>query len=155
MGWYVEMQGARKDPSLRAFESLSDSELATSPAFYEAMVAPDAQYDRTVFIKIAMTLKTDLMINGLVNELGVSRENALLLKQASQAYTAPEMKRGRMVPNVCYHHYSHILWIIQLNSLFQPPPSIYSLFHQPPTYPCVYRPFTTHTSFQSTSHNRR
>ena len=95
MGWYVEMQGARKDPSLRAFETLSDSELATSPAFYEAMVEPDAQYDRTVFIKIAMTLKTDLMINGLVNELGVSRENARLLKEASQAYTAPEMKRGR------------------------------------------------------------
>jgi hypothetical protein len=94
VGLYVELHAAMKDPSLRAFEGLAEGELANSPAFYAAVAANGAGYDRTLFIKLAMTIKSELMIAGLVEELGVSRESALLLKEASKAYTDPEMRRG-------------------------------------------------------------
>lgn len=76
MGWYVEAKGARKDPALIAFEGLSSNELATSNDFYTAMVN-DAAYDRTILIKLAMPLQTDLMISGLVEELQISPKNSV------------------------------------------------------------------------------
>lgn len=76
VGWYVEAKGARKDPSLMAFEGLSANELATSNDFYAAMVN-DAAYDRTILIKLAMPLQTDLMISGLVEELQISPKNSV------------------------------------------------------------------------------
>lgn len=76
MGWYVEAKGARKDPALIAFEGLSANELATSNDFYTAMVN-DAAYDRTILIKLAMPLQTDLMISGLVEELQISPKNSV------------------------------------------------------------------------------
>jgi hypothetical protein len=76
VGWYVEAQGARKDPALRAFEGLSANELATSSEFYSAMTV-NAAYDRTIFIKLAMALQTDLMIRGLVEELQISPRNSV------------------------------------------------------------------------------
>jgi hypothetical protein len=78
VGWYVEAQGARKDPALRAFEGLSANELATSSEFYSAMTV-NAAYDRTIFIKLAMALQTDLMIRGLVEELQISPKNSVSL----------------------------------------------------------------------------
>jgi hypothetical protein len=76
VGWYIEMNSARSDPTLKPFEGLSDSELATSSEFFQAMTKP-AAYDRTIFIKLAMTLKTDLIIEGLVTELGITRRHAV------------------------------------------------------------------------------
>ena len=76
VGWYVEAQGARKDPYLRAFEGLSANELATSNDFYEVMTR-NSQYDRTIFIKLAMALQTDLMLRGLVEELQISPKNSV------------------------------------------------------------------------------
>ena len=76
VGWYVEAKGARKDPALIAFEGLSSNELATSNDFYTAMVN-DAAYDRTILIKLAMPLQTDLMISGLVEELQISPKNSV------------------------------------------------------------------------------
>ena len=76
VGWYVEAKGARKDPALISFEGLSANELATSNDFYSAMVN-DAAYDRTILIKLAMPLQTDLMISGLVEELQISPKNSV------------------------------------------------------------------------------
>jgi hypothetical protein len=72
----VEVQGARKDASLKAFEGLGASELSSSTDFYSAMVS-NAAYDRTIFIKLAMALQTDLMIRGLVEELQISAKNSV------------------------------------------------------------------------------
>lgn len=72
----MEVQGARKDSSLKAFEGLGASELSTSTDFYSAMVT-NAAYDRTIFIKLAMALQTDLMIRGLVEELQISSKNSV------------------------------------------------------------------------------
>ena len=77
VGWYVEAQGARKDPYLRTFEGLSSNELATSNDFYDAMTRKESLYDRTIFIKLAMALQTDLMIRGLVEELQISAKNSV------------------------------------------------------------------------------
>lgn len=76
VGWYVEQHAARRDPSLKAFEGLSDNELASSSAFYEA-IEGDASYDRTLFVKLAMNLKTEMMITGLVAELEIQPKNAV------------------------------------------------------------------------------
>jgi hypothetical protein len=70
------MNAAKWDPTLKPFEGLSESELATSPEFFQAMAKP-AGYDRTVFIKLAMTLKTDLIIEGLVTELGITKKHSV------------------------------------------------------------------------------
>ena len=72
----MEVQGARKDSSLKAFEGLSASELSSNTDFYSAMVGT-AAYDRTIFIKLAMALQTDLMIRGLVEELQISAKNSV------------------------------------------------------------------------------
>ena len=97
VGWYVEAQGARKDPFLRAFEGLSANELATSNDFYDVMTK-NSQYDRTIFIKLAMALQTDLMIRGLVEELQISPKNSV-----SRLY--PENVLTRILSFVC-HPYS-------------------------------------------------
>ena len=93
VGWYVEAQGARKDPFLRAFEGLSANELATSNDFYDVMTK-NSQYDRTIFIKLAMALQTDLMIRGLVEELQISPKNSV-----SKRF--PENVLGRILSFVC------------------------------------------------------
>ena len=77
LGWYVEMNAAQKDPTLKKFEGLSDSELASSPEFYDAIISENATYDRTIMVKLAMALKKDLMVKGLVEELQVLPKNAV------------------------------------------------------------------------------
>ena len=85
MGWYVEAYGARKDPFLRPFEGLSANELATSNDFYDAMTKKESLYDRTIFIKLAMALQTDLMIRGLVEELQISPKNSVCRSMSRNA----------------------------------------------------------------------
>ena len=72
----MEIDAAKKDPTFKPFEGLSDSELSTMPEFFQAMTKP-AGYDRTIFIKLAMSLKTDLIVEGLVSELGITRKHAV------------------------------------------------------------------------------
>ena len=85
VGWYVEAYGARKDPFLRPFEGLSANELATSNDFYDAMTKKESLYDRTIFIKLAMALQTDLMIRGLVEELQISPKNSVCRSMSRNA----------------------------------------------------------------------
>ena len=60
---YVDAVAAQKDPTLLSFKSMSSAELALSERFYAVMSKP-AAYDRSLMIKLAMNLKTEMMVTG-------------------------------------------------------------------------------------------
>jgi hypothetical protein len=119
VAWYVDYHGASKDPNLHAFEGLSSNELATSDKFYQAMTK--GLYDRTIFVKLAMNLKTELMIRGLVQELQITPKNAKLLSEAARNYEYEDCPKGMEIMFTWRHpqesNFNKDLLEIRLNSI--------------------------------------
>ncbi len=77
VAWYVEADRAAVDPTLLPFHGQSAAQLAGSDSFYAALVSPAADYDRTLFMKLAMTLNTADVLRGLTEELGLLPAHAV------------------------------------------------------------------------------
>lgn len=93
VGWYVDADHINKDPIFEKFDGKKSSELK-NPEFYDAMIAPSKYYDRSVMIKLAMTLQCDMMINSLVDELDMLPRNKELLVNASKNYEPKDCEKG-------------------------------------------------------------
>jgi len=93
VGWYVEANGARNDAELKSFLEFDANELATDESFFQAMVSPNAKYDRTLLIKLNLALKCEVMVAALVEELLVTPRNSQILKDASKDWRDRECKR--------------------------------------------------------------
>ena len=76
MAWYVDAAAARQEPLLQPFQSMSVAELQQSTDFYR-VVSTEGSFDRTLMLKLAMTLKKDLLIQGLVEELPLKPRNSV------------------------------------------------------------------------------
>ena len=77
MAWYADAAAARQEPLLQPFQSMSVSELQQSTDFYR-VVSTEGSFDRrTLMLKLAMTLKKDLLIQGLVEELPLKPRNSV------------------------------------------------------------------------------
>ena len=76
MAWYVDAAVARQEPLLQPFRSMSLAELQQSTDFYRA-VSTEGAFDRTLMLKLAMTLKKDLLIQGLIEELPLKPRNSV------------------------------------------------------------------------------
>lgn len=76
LGWYVDAAAAQKDPQLLPFIGKTFPELQVSKKFYEALLHVGG-YDRTMYIKLAMSLKKDVVIQGIVDELPLQPKNAV------------------------------------------------------------------------------
>jgi hypothetical protein len=76
MGWYMEAEAARNDEVLQPFRRMSLQELQASPAFFQTLSSAGS-FDRTLLIKLAMTLRRDLLVQGLVDELPLRPNNAV------------------------------------------------------------------------------
>ena len=77
VAWYVDPIKAPIDATLQPFIGLSSDELASTPAFYQAMVSPEARYDRSLLIKLAMSLNVADVMKALVEEFGLLPENSV------------------------------------------------------------------------------
>jgi len=93
MGWYVEADKLKDNLLFKPFQGLSSKELSNNPIFYETMIA-ESDYDRSLLIKLAMTIKCELMISGLMDELGMSDNNKILLANASRKYEHTDCEKG-------------------------------------------------------------
>lgn len=93
MGWYVEAGAAQSDPSLRAYRDKPLSELQTTEEFYRTVSSAGA-YDRTLFVKLAMTLKTKMLLDGFLSEIVLEPQNKAAVARASAAYTVPVCPEG-------------------------------------------------------------
>jgi hypothetical protein len=93
MAWYVEADAAQADPTLKAYKSRSLSELQSTEDFYQQLSSAGG-YDRTLFVKLAMTLKTKMLIEGLLAEIVMQPQNKAAVARASAAYTAPVCPEG-------------------------------------------------------------
>lgn len=93
MGWYVEAGAAQSDPSLKAYKDKPLSELQTTEEFYRTVSSAGA-YDRTLFVKLAMTLKTKMLLDGFLAEIVLEPQNKAAVARASAAYTVPVCPEG-------------------------------------------------------------
>lgn len=87
VAWYAEVEGLRKDPTMQAFKDRPASELSKDPSFFEAMVAP-ANYDRSLYIKLAMKLKCEMMLQGLMDDLLMKDHNKAQIAEASRSHAS-------------------------------------------------------------------
>lgn len=76
IGWYIERDAVRNDPAFHPYKSMTHAELTSSEPFYQLMTE-EKGYDRTLFAKMAMTIKKDLMIQGLLEELMIPPEHGV------------------------------------------------------------------------------
>lgn len=78
LAWYIEAEVVASSPLFAPFRDVPYEELVKSDEFYALMTRP-GEFDRTLFIKAAMTLKRDLVIQGLLEELLIEPKNAVSL----------------------------------------------------------------------------
>jgi hypothetical protein len=90
----MERPAAREDPRLMPYHHKSPVDLQMNSSFYEAMIDENANYDRSLLIKLAMTLKCELIIQGLVEELDMTERNKALLVDANSKYPAKDCEKG-------------------------------------------------------------
>lgn len=76
VGWYVDAKALQQDQRFLPFYDKTYESLKNSSEFNMLMTKPGG-YDRSLFIKLAMTLKKDMVLQGLVEELQISRKNAV------------------------------------------------------------------------------
>ena len=74
VGLYVEAEAAQKSPHLTKYAHQTVQQLSESPDFYKTM-STAADFDRTLFIKLAMALKKETLVKGLVNEMHMLAKN--------------------------------------------------------------------------------
>lgn len=94
MAWYVEAEAARADPSLSAFKGHSLSELQSADEFFTALSAAGRGFDRTLMVKLAMTLKTKMLLDGFLSEITLQPQNKEAVRRASAAYSEPVCPEG-------------------------------------------------------------
>eukprot|EP01038_Epipyxis_sp_PR26KG_P010287 gene10287-13830_t len=92
IGWYVEAKAVQEDESFIPYKDKSFEELIMDENFYSLMTK--GSYERTILVKLAMTLKTELIIQGLVEELHLKPLHSKLLSDASKIYEDPECPEG-------------------------------------------------------------
>lgn len=79
IGWYVDVAAMmQKVPSqiLSPFIGLTSDQLAKTESFIQFLTQPGG-FDRTLVLKLAMTLKKEVVMQGLVDELKITKEHAV------------------------------------------------------------------------------
>jgi len=93
MAWYVQAAVAQMDPTLLPFSQLSLQQLLSSDEFYSA-VSTEGLYDRTLFVKLAMTVKTTLLLQGFLDDISMEPSHKAIFAAASSEYDEPECRKG-------------------------------------------------------------
>lgn len=93
MAWYVQAAVAQMDPTLLPFSQLSLQQLLSSDEFYSA-ISTEGLYDRTLFVKLAMTVKTTLLLQGFLDDISMQPAHKAILAAASSEYDEPECRKG-------------------------------------------------------------
>jgi hypothetical protein len=81
IGWYVDAAAAQNDPIFSSYKSMSYEELRKNETFLSLMYQT-SRFDRSLLIKLAMTLKRDMVIKALVEELKIDRKFSVSLLNA-------------------------------------------------------------------------
>lgn len=94
LAWYVDAAAASRDPTLRAYHGKTLEELQSSEDFYEQLFSSAGVYDRTLFVKLSMTLQTKMLLDGFLAEVVLQPQNRAAVLRASSAYTAAVSPEG-------------------------------------------------------------
>eukprot|EP00981_Chlorochromonas_danica_P000137 scaffold39_cov176-Ochromonas_danica.AAC.3 len=97
LGWYVDIEAARIDPALASFHGLSSAELQRNEDFLQMMASSTVSFDRSLVIKLAMTLPKDVIVQGLVEELLLAPNHKDILAEATKRYDAAECPAGMQI----------------------------------------------------------
>lgn len=76
IAWYVDVAIAQRDSELATYRGSKLPDLLSNEEFLTVMHSR-GRFDRTLLIKLAMTLNKDQVIQGLVEELLLERRNAV------------------------------------------------------------------------------
>lgn len=95
IAWYLDPILASIDPVLLPYKNMKAEELSNNQSFYNSIIEPSKYYDRSILIKLAMTLKCEMMIQGLVDELDMSDHNKGLLIEVNKKYGLQECEKGK------------------------------------------------------------
>lgn len=91
LAWYIDKEKASQDSTLSYYRNHEDH---LSSEFYDALISPHAHYDRSILVKMAMSVKRDMLIEGLVQDLNMKPENSELIAQAGQHFKSANCERG-------------------------------------------------------------
>lgn len=93
VAWYIDVNRAYTSLSLQSFHHKSANDLVSSADFYKA-ISSSADYDKSILVKLAMPLKTETLVQGLVKEMLLKPEHSALFAQISKKYKKEECERG-------------------------------------------------------------
>ena len=94
VAWYVEREPASRSPLLLKFTGKNAAALQESKAFYEAITEPDNGYGRSILMKLAMPLKKEVVIQGMLEEMHLQPDNARVLYDVAMRYNLTECAKG-------------------------------------------------------------
>lgn len=94
VAWYLQRDKAATDSTLAAFRETNNEDMAASNTFFDALASPLASYDRSLLVTMAMDVKKDLLLAGLVQELDLKPENSALLASAGLLFKSATCERG-------------------------------------------------------------
>ena len=94
IGWYLDRDRVARDATLAPFKLATAEERLSSSEYFDALASPTAAYDRSVLVKLAMGVKRDLLIEGLVQELNLRPESSRLVAEAGHLFKSPNCERG-------------------------------------------------------------
>mmetsp|Transcript_5304 Transcript_5304/g.5457 ORF Transcript_5304/g.5457 Transcript_5304/m.5457 type:complete len:604 (+) Transcript_5304:114-1925(+) len=90
---YIEAESAYKSEYLAPYRQLNAAQLSLSDDFYKTLSSP-ADFDRTLVIKLAMDLKKDTLVQGLVHEMYLQPKNKEIIAQSSRKFSEENCPRG-------------------------------------------------------------
>ncbi len=73
----MNVQSVQDDPAFVPYRNKPYHELISSQSFFHLMTQPLHGYQRTMFIKLSMSLNKDMLIKGLLDEMLLEPHHAV------------------------------------------------------------------------------
>lgn len=77
VGWYIDAEAAaiKNNSNLHSFKGLTPKQLQSNGSFYASLASPIASYDRTLFVKLAISLPTKTLLDEFLSEITLKEES--------------------------------------------------------------------------------
>lgn len=92
VGLYVE-RDAYRSKSLSRYKGISSERLVQTSDFYPSIAASE-DYDKSILIKMAMSVSTETLVQGLINDLKLTDEHGKVFAEITRKYRDRTCPRG-------------------------------------------------------------
>jgi len=86
IGWYVNIQSIQTEKAFQIYSNLTKTQLLSSSSFFQLMYSSNLSYERSMLIKLSMSIPKDILINGLLQEMNLTLSHAQAIQNLSTLY---------------------------------------------------------------------